>query len=442
MNTQSDIIPTQSTQASEINRLPSANRKEAASGKYAKAVRLYAATTLPLKTIAQLTGVSPTALSAHLSKHHRELLFARYDIPQTIQPIPTSTLSTSISTEPSTLSTSTPTLSTKVKSPKGQSAKTYLKYKDAIKACSEPSYIELTISEIARIFQLNPTALTAQLKYHFPEILSEREKMRQRLGITDNKQRGPRPASEKTYAEAVQLYRDTDLTLPEVAEKCNVPLSGLSQYLRFYHKEVISAKADRRKQAEREPRHRIPGTLAGNGSLYGPKPSTIERYTTAMELYRTTSLTLDQIADTADVPPAGFSGYLKEWQREEIEKRHRHGAPQAAEKYAQAIKSLKENPRAVAKVAEEFKLNPDVFREYLKQHEPELHNLQGMAIRDDGKRVKRSSQEKYHKAIEEYATSPKTMKEIAENHGLVYKSLMSFMKRNCPEAIERHRKST
>ncbi|MDE6770566.1 MAG: hypothetical protein K2J78_12660, partial [Muribaculaceae bacterium] len=83
MNTQSDIIPTQSTQASEINRLPSANRKEAASGKYAKAVRLYAATTLPLKTIAQLTGVSPTALSAHLSKHHRELLFARYDIPQT-----------------------------------------------------------------------------------------------------------------------------------------------------------------------------------------------------------------------------------------------------------------------------------------------------------------------------------------------------------------------
>lgn len=429
MDRQSEIIPIlQSTPVSEINRLPSSQRTQAAFGKYTKAVKLYAATTLPIKTIAQLTGVTPAGLSAHLCKHHRDLLFARYDLKD-----PTLT---TLSTSPSN---STSTLSTKVKSPKGQSTKTYLKYKDAIQACSNPDYIQLTISEIARLYKLNPTALTAQLKYHFPEILPQRESLRQHLGIADNKQRGARATSKKTYSEAVELYRDTDLTLPEVAERCNVPFGGLSQYLRFYHKDVIAAKANRRKAAETEPKYRIPGTLAGNGSLYGPKTSTTEQYTQAMELYRTTTLTIDQIIEATGVPSGGFAGYLKEWQRDEIAKRRGYSA---AEKYAGAIKSLRENPRAVATVAEEFKLNPDVFREYLKEHEPELHSLQGMERRDNGKRVKRSSQEKYRKAIEEYAVSTKTMKEIAEQHGLVYKSLMSFMKRNCPEAIERHRKIT
>ncbi len=436
-------------QSNEINRLPSSRRTEAAFGKYTKAVRLYAATTLPIKTIAQLTGVSPTGLSAHLSKHHRDLLYARYDLPTTLSTYhsnentissgTSSTLSTYSSAEKNNIS-ATPLNEAlqpiKIKSPKGQSAKTYEKYKDAIQACSDPAYIELNVSEIARLHNLNPTALTAQLKYHFPDILPEREKLRQRLGIADNKQRGARATSKKTYAQAIELYRDTDLTLPEVAEKCNVPLGGLSQYLRFYHKDVIAAKADRRKAAEKAPKHRTPGTLSGNGSLYGPKPSTTEQYAKAMELYRTTPLTIDQIAETTGVPTAGFAGYLKEWQRDEIENRRGYAA---AEKYAQAIASLRENPRAVAKVAEEFKLNPDVFREYLKEHEPELHARQGMAKRDDGKRVKRSSQEKYRKAIEEYATTPNTMKEIAERHGLVYKSLMSFLKRNCPEAIEKHR---
>lgn len=48
-----------------------------------------------------------------------------------------------------------------------------------------------------------------------------------------------------------------------------------------------------------------------------------------------------------------------------------------AAKYAEAIESLKRNMRPVAKVAREFGLNANVFRQYLHKHEPELIKQHG-----------------------------------------------------------------
>ena len=123
-------------------------------------------------------------------------------------------------------------------------------------------------------------------------------------------------AAERKYAESVALYAGTDLTIrsvAEVAQRCNVSRSGFRQFLRFYHKDILEGKAQRRKSSKREVGQRKPGELSGNGNPYGPKPETVARYAPALELYRTSPMTIRAICDKTGVSFSGFKGYMHQW---------------------------------------------------------------------------------------------------------------------------------
>lgn len=402
----------------EIQRTEVCGKTAAAMQKYAEAVKLYASTDLPLRNVAEKCRVSPGGLSAHIRRHFRPLLFARYDID------PFNALGYNL----------------QVKSSKGQSLKTHFKYKDAIEACGDIDYIEYNISQIARLFDLDGPALASQLRVHYPDVIPNRERIRKQLGIADNIHRGARESSKDTYKEAVKMYRETDLTLPEVAEKCGVSVGGLTQFLSFYDKKVLNNKAERRYEARRKPMERTPGALSGNGRRYGPEAGTIARYAPALALYRNSGMTLEKIAEETGVTVEGFRGYISQWHLEDREEQ-KGSLRSARGKYQDAINNLKADPRPIAEVAAEFGFNPDVFRKYLKTHEPELATQQGMIKMADGKSVKRSSYEKYKDAIEEYASSAESLRTIAERRGIVYKSLMGFINRNCADERERHQKA-
>lgn len=421
------------TTTGKISCLPKEKRKNAAQKKYAEAVALYAASELTIRQVAAKCGVTASGLSAHIGKHHRNLLFSRYGLnvnDETLRKI-------------------------KVRPPQGQSYRAHIKYKDAIEACGDVAYIEFNVSQVANLFGLDGPALAAQLRVHYPGIIEQSEKIRQRLGIADNTHRGPRQWCIEAYSEALQMYRDTDMSIPAVAEKCNVSKSGFTQFMRFYHKDVIRYKADRRRKSANDRCRRKPGNLAGNGHLYGPKPETVALYAPALQLYKTTTLTIDEIVEKTGVPSAGFKGYLQQWYRGEKLRRRGfewdgesevdlqsapHYLISTAGKYAEAIDSLKKTPRAIAEVAKEFGHNPDVFREYLKKHEPELANAQGMVLLSSGRLVKRSAMEKYGAAIEEYSKTAESLKSIASRHGITYSSIINFITRNCPEVRESHNK--
>lgn len=431
IHTYAESAPVQELPA--INSLPTGERNSVAKRKYATAVEMYASTNLSIRRIAKLCHVTEAGLSAHIGRYHRALLFARYGL----------------SDDDGDLQT------LKVKPPKGQSLVTYRKYKDAIAACSDLAYIEYNLSQIGRLFGLEGTGLASQLRFHYPDVIPFRERLRKRLGIADNTHRGVRKWCDDAYKDAVAMYRDTDLSIPEVAERCNVSMGGLSQHLRYYHQDVIEAKAEKRKTAKRKLGSRKAGRLAGNGNSYGPKPETVAKYAKALELFRTTGMTIDEIALAIGVTESGFAGYLHQWHRGEKLRRRglewdgesepdllgtRRRLPSVAYKYAPAIESLKANPRHVAEVAAEFGFNPEMFREYLKKHEPELYALHGMTRRADGKLVKRSSEEKYGAAIQEYATTAESLKSIAKRHGIVYNSIMGYVLRNCPKEREMHKR--
>lgn len=420
-------------QINQLNRLPNNRRNAAAELKYAEAVQLYATSDLTIRKVAELCGVTAIGLSTHIGKYYRALLFARYGLGD---------MSVSLDT-------------IKIRPRKGQSIASHLKYKDAIEACGDLAYIEFNVSQVARLFKLDGSGLAAQLRVHYPEIVENRETLRKRLGIADNIHRGARKCCAEAYSEALAIYRDTDLTITEVADVCNVSKSGLCQFMRYYHKDIMDHKAARREAAVRKPGFRRVGALSGNGNLYGPRAGTVERYAAALELYRTSSMTVDEIAERSGVCAAGFKGYLHQWHRGEKLRRRGiewdgesevslrdtpHYLKSTAAKYAAAVESIKAAPRAVADVAREFGHDPDIFRIYLKKHEPELMKQLGMTHLASGKLVRRSSAAKYESAIREYATSTDTLKSIAQRHNLVYKSLFNYMKRNCPEERASHDK--
>ena len=89
--------------------------------------------------------------------------------------------------------------------------------------------------------------------------------------------------------------------------------------------------------------------------------------------------------------------------------------------------------------AKEFGFNPETFRDYLHKHEPDLAGQQGMSRTEEGKRLSRRSEEKYAEAIHLYETTTEDLKSIAKRLGLTYNSLGGYIRRNHPEAIERHK---
>lgn len=422
-----DKIKSENLSARERSRLL---RRHALHSKYAKAVELYAATAMPLCKIAETCGVSTGGLGSYLRRYWRELVLRRNHFP---------------------VGTENPH-EVKIVQAGRQNVLAHAKYKDAVAACDSLEYIDLNVSQVARKYGLDGTALANFMRVHYPDTIVWREKVRRRLGISDNLRHGARRKCAEQYAEAVEKYRTTEMTVSEVARMCGVSEGGLSQHLRFYHKDVVEQK--RRERRSRAAGDKVYGLMMGNGRKYQPSPETEKKYAGALALYKTTALTMKEIVSRTGVPKEGFRFYLHKWHKELVLERlgvsgdvdghtdlrsaRRRMKPTAA-KYEPAIESLRQRPRPAAKVAAEFGLNADVFREYLRRHNPELLCRKDIVHMDNGKNVSLSCKERYAEAIRLYATTGEALRSIAERLGLVYKTVDGFVRRNYPEAITKHK---
>lgn len=271
--------------------------------------------------------------------------------------------------------------------------------------------------------------------------------------MDDNLPRGTRSFCKNQYAEAVKLLQGNSyITVQETADTCGVSYTGLEQHLFFYHKELVKRRIKIREKAVRRQRK---GEITGRGTVHAPSPTTVKKYAEAVHLYSTTPMSAAQIAKQTGVSKKGFYGHLQKWhlnlvcQRKNIPyeegrpvdwSKIRKYNPATKVKYAEAIAKLKENGLPIAKVAAEFGLHPECFRQYLKEHEPELHAHQGMIKTDNGNTVSRRSMERYAEAIHLYGITAESLKSIARRFGLNDCSLGQFIRRNFPELVEQHQK--
>lgn len=403
----------------------------ATEARYREALEQYAATDRSIRAICTQCGVSYAGFRNYLYKYRRDLLHSRHGV---------------------AASSEADAAHTRLRGRRGQTAAARAKYGEAIAACGDAKYFEYNVSQIAQLFGLNPTGLSNQLRAHCPGLLERRERERRRLGLADNQQRGVRPWCRDQYAAAVEMLRTTELTLPEVAEKCGVSFTGLRQHVCFYHKDLQQTRSELREQAKTQKRK---GHVTGSGRRHEPTPRSRERYREAVRLYRDTAMTIKEIALRLGLNPIAFTSYLQTWHREDVFARrgaeYREGAslsqtkqykkPTAA-KYAPAIERLRAENRPTSEIAAEFGLHPEVFRQYLKEHEPELYARQGMMRASNGRTVSRRSMERYAEAIRLYETTGEELKPIASRLGLNYYSLSGFIRRNFPELIRNHRQCT
>lgn len=398
--------------------------------KYRPALELYAATDLSIAGICRWCGVSVNGFSRYVTTYHRHLVLKRNGI-----------------------KCSQGKAEMKMSQRRGQHLKTHYKYKEAIAACDSMDYIEYNVSQIAREFRLSGANLCRQLRTHYPEVLEFRERVRKRLGLDDGIPRGMRRWCKEQYAEAVELLRgDRYVTTQEAAERCNVSYTGLEQHLIFYHKELVKNRIKIRKQAVRQ---QCKGKITGRGTIHAPKPKTVEMYAEALHLYRTTPMSVRKIAKQTNVSLRGLYDYLQMWHKDLICRRKgvvyeegkpvdwssaRRYNPATAAKYADAIAKLKKGGLTTAKVAAEFGLHPECFRQYLKEHEPELHASLGMKKTENGGIVASHSMEKYNEAMHIYATTTESMKSLARRFGFNDCSFSQFVRRHFPELHEQHQK--
>lgn len=396
--------------------------------KYREAVGLYGSTVLSVRVICARCGVSYAGFRSYLYKYRRDLLLSRHGV--AVPPV-------------------SDAARTRLRGRRGQTVAARAKYGDAIAACGDAKYVEYNVSQIAHLFGLNPTGLSNQLRAHCPGLLERRERERQRLGLADNQQRGVRPWCREQYAAAVKLLRTTEMTVPEAAERCGVSLTGLRQHVCFYHKDLQQTRCDLRERAKTQKRK---GHVTGSGRRHEPTPGSRERYREAVRLYRDTAMTIKEIAEKQGLNPFSFTSYLQTWHREDVFARrgaeYRESAilsqtkqykkPTAA-KYAAAIERLRAENRPTAEIAAEFGLHPECFRQYLKEHEPELYARQGMMRMENGRSISRRSMEKYAEAIRLYETTSEDLKSIARRLGIQYNSLGGFIRRNCPSLIRMHK---
>lgn len=389
--------------------------------KYREAITLYSDSDLSIKDICERTGIGFSAFSSYLSKHHRKLILKRHNL--------------------------TEYENVKLRGSKGQTTEAHYKYRDAVAACDSIEYIEYNISQIARIFDLNCSSLASQLRRHYPEIVPRREKERQRMGISVNLQYGARKWSTKAYCTAIEMLQSSDMTIEEVADACNVSHTGLREHVLAYHPQITQLREIKRIKAKGQ---NVRGMRNGCWTMHEPEQSSIKKYEEAIEIYRTTSTDVKTIARQAGLNLGAFRYHLRTWHPElmvqrrgfdenvPIEQTKRY-KKSTAEKYADAIERLKSSDMPTSRVAAEFGLNPEVFRMYLKEHYPELTAVRGMTKANNGRTVSNRSAEKYAEALQLYETTPEPLKSIAQRLGLTYNSLGGFIRRNYPEAIEKHK---
>lgn len=399
--------------------------------KYRQAIDLYRSTRLSSVEICCICKVTVSGFQHYLSSYHRHLLLARYDI----------------------ICSKEDALHIKLGQLRGQLPITRTKYKEAIEACESLDYIEFNVSQIARKFGLDGTSLGRQLRMHYPGIIEWREEVRTHLGINDNLPRGTRKACKEQYAKAVDLLRsDRYITVQEAADSCGVSYAELEQYLLFYHKDLVKQRIHIRGKALRRQQK---GEITGRGTIHAPSPKAVKEYAEAVHLYSTTSMSAAQIAKQTGVSRMSFYDYLHRWHQDLICKRKnipyeerqtidwskvRKYNPAAKAKYADAILRLKESGLPTAQVAAEFGLHPETFRNYLKEHEPELHARQGMVKTGNGGMMLRHSMGKYSEAIQLYATTTESVKSLARRFGFNDCSFVQFIKRHFPELAEQRSK--
>ena len=339
----------------------------------------------------------------------------------------------------------------------GQRPETQERYAEAIQACGSIGYLEMTIAEIAHMFGHTDQCLRNQLKRHYPEMMKLREQLRERLGMNKRPIRGVSASTEAKYAPAVELLRTTDMTIHEVATRCGISATALQSHVLFNHRDLAQQRMSKRLEALDK---KATGGMSGTGRPNAPREATAALYAEALEMYRTTDLTVAEIALKCGVMTNDFHGYLRRWCRSDMavrEKLHQERLEEqrkereqvgnrsrtalAIQKYTPALKLIEEGA-TYEEAAKALGVDIDNLNRWVRSNHPDVHrreHLNQVIMLPNGKECTKASWAMFGEAVEAYLNTDESINEISKRFNLHSTSLGNFLRRKFPEAVERRR---
>ena len=341
----------------------------------------------------------------------------------------------------------------------GQRPETRERYDKAVQACKDIDYLDMTIGGIAHMFGHTDQCLRNHLQRHYPELLKKRELIRVQLGLNKRPLRGVSDSTAAKYAPAVEMLRTSDMTISEVAKHFGMNTHALQQHVLYHHRDVARQRMEKRLQALDQ---RATGGMSGTGRPNAPRKATEELYTEAVEMYRTTDLTVPEIALKCGVMVHNFQTYLQRWCRSDIEVRRklrqeklerqqqeraemgdRSRSAMARQRYMPAVKLIEEGA-TYEEAAEKLGLNAENLYRWVKEYLPDVHRqeYQNQIVQlPEGTTCTKESWAKFGEAATAYCETDESMNSIARRFGLSPTSFCHFLARKFPQAVARRNAS-
>ncbi len=267
--------------------------------------------------------------------------------------------------------------------------------------------------------------------------------------------------SDSKYSEAVSLYSSTRLSIKDICERTGTPVVGFSNYLCRHHRNLILQRHDLNGLDE----VKLRGTKGQTTAAYlkyrdaiaaADSPEYIEY--NISQIARIFGLDGTCLANQLRRHyPEILPRREKERHRLRVNDNiHRGVRPWCVEGYSRAIEMLKTSDITVMKAAAECGVPYSGLREHLSAYHKDLISLREekrvevMTMRAERKREQkeirssrakpcRKTSEKYAEALKLYATTSESIRSIANSLGLGYNAFCSYLRRNFPELTERHK---
>lgn len=312
----------------------------------------------------------------------------------------------------------------------------------------------LTIKEICEQTQVPFGAFSSYLCRNHRDLILKRHGLEGLKNVKLRGRKGQTTAAHLKYHDAIAAADSMDYieyNISQIARIFGLDGTGLGNQLRHHYPDIIPNR-------EKE-RHRL--GIADNVH-HGVRPWCKEAYAEAVELLRTTDMTIEEAAEQCDVSPKGLIDHIACYHRELVEKREKkrlqamnselargqrtgawtiHEPTEATtEKYAEAVEIYRTTAMHIEDIAAKVGVNKISLGAHLRLWFPELiverRGFEKGTKLSDTKRYKKTTVEKYAEAIELLKRdSTLSTQAAAKKFGLNSETFRMYLKEHEPELV-------
>ena len=263
-----------------------------------------------------------------------------------------------------------------------------------------------------------------------------------------------RPATKAKYREALSLYVTTRMTVRAISAACGVSESGFRSYVWRCHRDLLLARHGLRCTPEQSAETRLRPLRGQSPASYAKYHRAIEACGDAAYIGYNVSQIARRFGlnptGLGNQLRAHYPELLAERERERVrlglsDNQPRGARPWCRTCYAAAVELLRSTEMSLSEAATASGVSVSGLRQHVGFYHKDLQRSRrenrarhrgSVAPRAVSGRVPGGGiQEKYAAAVRSYESTDESLRSIARREGLAYSSLWGFVRRHCPASV-------